>query len=440
VQLAHLQQTLQQPMQQPWRGFGTTELARLGDPFAAGYNTRSWQREVGRMKHYENPWEQRFAGGFWGTFDPRNYTPQKLYEGGKYAVQHPMDTLKTTFTTPEGLGGLTSGALVTAATGGAGSATLANRLSKAGKAGELADNVAQNARAANMVVRNTRGDFGIPGRQSMLDWASDQGYSLGAMLRGEQAPHYNPHLTSDGTIAQLRDAVANRRSQGGRLNDEGMRFDYTGNLRHVNSKQHDQFISDQMGELDDWLQQHDHTHPQFADRYDEYLDNSGLDPSTYDSGGTFEGFAEEPHHVTNVRDEHGNLVGSGTHHYEIGGLGKHNIFHGGEAYIRPEFRDQMGPFQELLKPAMELPPNWKVDATIANDKLAKLALAAERRGRIKLTDETRMRATHRDPTRQGTPMANGLYPYENALYSLPRLLGSGPLSRLFSSERLWSGG
>src|ERR1044072_6442470 len=78
VQVAHLQQTLQHPMQQPSRALGTTELARRGAPFAAGYNTRSWQREVGRMKHYENPWEQRFAGGFWGTFDPRNYTPQKL--------------------------------------------------------------------------------------------------------------------------------------------------------------------------------------------------------------------------------------------------------------------------------------------------------------------------------------------------------------------------
>jgi len=428
VSMAHLQQTIQQPMQGPWRGMGQTELQRLGDPFAQDYAFAAYKRGLRQIPHSKNPWEQRFMQGFWGTFDPHNYTPSKLYEGGKYAVQHPMDVLKTTFTTPEGLGGLTSGAAVTAATGGAAAPTFANRLSKAGKAAELADNVASQSQVAARM--SGRGGYGIPNRDAMLNFADEQGYTLGSMLRGEQAPHYNPQMTTQKTAGRF--APPNPASA-------GRMFDYTGNLRHIDSREHFDEINDIMGNFEirsDSMHERGGIHPDDAGPMDNGHPH-------YDTGGEYDDALdafEEPFTATNVHDQYGNLVGSGTHSYSFG-LGQHNIFHGGEAYVRPEYRGQVGPLRELLKPAMELGPNWKIDATFANDDLAKLALAMEKKGRIKLTDESRARAIHRDPTRQGTPGANGLYPYEVNPSYLPALLRGpgGLLGNLFRSSTHYGG-
>lgn len=424
VSLAHLQQTIKQPAMGPWQGMGQTELQRLGDPFAQDYAFAAYKRGLKAIPHRENPWEQRFAQGFWGTFDPRNYTPSKLYEGGKYAVQHPMDTLKTTFTTPEGLGGLTSGAAITAATGGAAAPAALSRLKGAGRAAELADNVASQAN----VARNVRGNFGIPNRQAMLDFADQQGYSLGAMLRGEQAPLYSSPFTTmktagktppsrvTSTAGSRGGGSAQSRSVFGHDPMEGRFFNYTGHDRAIDPEQHMQEIIDRFGYGSD----------EFGAAYDDYLNEPN-----YDTGGGM-GHPDAPPFVHNVKDPHGNVMGSLSWDEtppHVGVFGKSapkpGVIHDPEVYMRPEAR-QSGQsaryFRDLIQPLLDRGKHTPISVSLANDKLREPLLRRWKRGDIRLTPDTVTRAMHSDPDYPGFPNEKGMYPYEVPQDLLPPLM------------------
>lgn len=409
VQQARLQQTIQQPMQGPWRGMGQTELARLGDPFAFDYSSRSYKRELTDIPHVENPMLSKFLGGFWGTFDPRNIP--KIPAGVKYAVENPGDALRQTFTTPEGLGGLTSGAVLTAATGGGAAAGTLNSLRAPAAASRLADNVSAQQRVAGAM----RGDFGIPGRQNLLDEASARGYDLGAMLRGEQAPLLSkPFATAkkDRSVRKLtpptpfleRFRGGFGRAKGTSTNVgvdpmKGRFFQYTGHDRSLNPNVHAREV---------------------LDRYPEF---ESIPDGDFDTGGAFGGFDEAdfadsgPGNIHNIHDARGNTIGSLTYDRHRDFVDAH------EAYIRPEFRkgmEGMKNLKALIKPLVDL--GLPINSMVANDKLARLMQAMEARGDIKLTKGTRGSLMHRDPTMRGEP-SSGLYPYEVPPSHLPPLIG-----------------
>lgn len=412
VSLAHLQQTIKQPAMGPWQGMGQTELQRLGDPFAQDYAFAAYKRGLKAIPHSENPWEQRFAQGFWRTFDPRNYTPSKVYEGGKYAVQHPGDVLKQTFTTPEGLGGLTSGAALTAATGGGASAGVLSKLRAARAAAPAEAAIPRGVQWAPGAEAAIDRHFGGPGytaakRAALLKQAP----SLAEVLaeKASMMKQVNSIMKGPSYTTRFRGGIG--RAEGtqtspvlGRNPMEGRYFTYTGHDKAIDPAQHMQEVIDRF------------------DTYDDYFDEPN-----YDTGGGGGLTDERPSQIHNVHDEHGNVMGSLTYDFDDHPVhGK--IVRAHEAYLRHEARGGLKYFNELVKPLKEL--GLPIDVMFANTKWAELMQKMHERGRVKLTDATLARIKNPDPDMLGIPNEKGVYPYEVPQHLQPRLMK--PMSPTFT--------
>ena len=172
-----------------------------------------------------------FLKGAVTAFDPRS-----MWQGAKVVatgLRHPimpgsdewrkqmmveLAGLKQQASTPEG-----AGALATLAIPGLGLAkapSLAGRLGKGASelgdaarvvsypAGEvtnpgLLSRMGEHADLAEAVLANKDFDrhIAMAGRQNLLRRADDQGYTLGAMLRGEQAPHIQTPFVTEKTLS-----------------------------------------------------------------------------------------------------------------------------------------------------------------------------------------------------------------------------------------------
>jgi len=261
------------------------------------------------------------------------------------------------------------------------------------------------------------GSYGIGNRAEMLNAADAKGYTLGAMLRGEQPPLIQRPFTTQKTAGKARNMVGpQNRSFGireiGGVNTptrtpnpmQNRYFRYTGVDEHVDPDRHVQEMRDAFGPGSD----------DFADAYDDFL-NSPI------GGG-------RPSGLHNIHDQHGNTIGSLTYEVVPSEFGRHlGYTRADEAYIRPEYRKGMEGvknFKKLIQPLVDM--GAPIDATFANSKLGEVFGRMVERGDMKSTRATMNKLKHPDPIAEvlGIPdPGTGLYSYEQAKQYLPRLMG-----------------
>jgi len=177
-----------------------------------------------------------FLGGAVSSFDPRN-----MWAGAKMVatgLRHPimpgsdewrkqmmveLAGLKQQASTAEGAGSLST--MLIPGLGLAKAPSMAARFGKGAEelgaasrvasypAGEVANpqllsRMGEHADLAEAILANKDFDRHIAaaGRQNLLRRADDQGFTLGAMLRGEQAPHIQTPFVTEKTLSRTRRA------------------------------------------------------------------------------------------------------------------------------------------------------------------------------------------------------------------------------------------